>query len=210
MRHCQVRSSRRRTTNEGEHKREAIHAPGYNRSNRMENPVQPQATSQDSPAHLTFATWVLALHAAGETCADKAIAATCAELMTGKGDASVLISAVAKRLSDGTQPNAVEAVATELYPQRTHTDLGQGDRATRLKAIRARQFGRPLPWLARIVERSPEGQVGPIWLLVQTVTSVVVTMDPNPWNDIDEAREIALTDFQVLWELDACTSVSVR
>ncbi len=172
--------------------------------------MQPQATSQDSPAHLTFATWVVALHAAGVACSDEAIAVSCTELMSGEGDASVLVGAIADRFPEGTEPDAVVAVATSLYPGATHTDLGEGDRSERLKHIRSRQFGRPLPWLARIVERNLNGQVGPVWLLVETVTSVVVTMDPNPWNDIDEARQIPLTDFQVLWELDACTSVSVR
>jgi hypothetical protein len=97
-----------------------------------------------------------------------------------------------------------------LYPERTHTDLGEGERAERLKHIRVRQFGHPLPWLARVFRRDAAGNVGPHWLLIETVTDVFVTMDPNPWDDIDEARQIPLTDFQVLWELDACSSVSVR
>ncbi len=172
--------------------------------------MQPQANSQDSPAHLTFATWVVALHAAGVPCSDPAIAVSCAELLSGIGDAKGFVGAIAERFSEGTAPDAVVAVASALYPERTHTDLGEGDRLARLKHIRSLQFGHPLPWLARIVERDAAGQVGPQWLLVETITSVVITMDPNPWNDVDEARQIPLTDFQVLWELDACTNVSVR
>lgn len=169
-----------------------------------------EATAQDSPTHLTIATWVLALHAAGVACDDEAIAASCTELMAGKGDAKAFVGAVARQLADGNSPESVVAAAAALYPERIHTDLGDGDRAERLRRIRAQQFGRPLPWLARTFERDADGRVGPVWLLVETVTDVVVTMDPDPWNDIDEARDIPLADFHVLWELDGCTSVSVR
>lgn len=172
--------------------------------------MQPQATLQDSQSHLTFATWVLALHAAGVPCSDEPIAVSCTALLAGEGGAEALVDAVAARFSHGSEPDAVVTVATALYPERIRTDLGDGDRAARLKHIRSLQFGRPLPWLARIFERDADGDVAPQWLLIETVTSSVITMDPNPWNDIDEARQIPLTDFQVLWELDACTSVSVR
>lgn len=172
--------------------------------------MQAQATPQDSATHLTLATWVLALHAAGVPCADEAMSAACEQLMGGEGDAQALVDAVAASFPGGTSPQAVAAVAGSLYPDRVRTDLGEGARAERLKAIRARQFGRSLPWLARIFERHEDGCVAPTWLLIQSVTDVVLTMDPNPWNDIDEARQIPVSDFQVLWELDACASVAVR
>jgi hypothetical protein len=54
-----------------------------------------------------------------------------------------------------------------------------------------------------------EGKVHPSWLLVERVTDEVTAMDPNPWNDVDEERHIPVQDFQVLWELDACSSVYV-
>ena len=52
--------------------------------------------------------------------------------------------------------------------------------------------------------------MAPTWLVVERVTEEVLAMDPNPWNDIDEERHIAVGDFHVLWELDACAAVHVN
>ena len=87
--------------------------------------------------------------------------------------------------------------------------MGEGERATRISRIRKYQFTRRLPWLARIVERRQDGSVTPGWLVIQGCTDQVHALDPNPWDDIDEERNLPLADFQVLWELDACASVSV-
>ena len=72
------------------------------------------------------------------------------------------------------------------------------------------QFGRRLPWLARVYQRSELGAVRAVWLVIESVTDEVIAMDPNPWNDIDEERRLPVDDFHVLWELDACSSVYVN
>ena len=120
-----------------------------------------------------------------------------------------LVEGLLERLGDG-ELDAVVAVASQLYGERVRGDLGDGDRAERAARVRSYQFGRSLPWLARIYERQSDGRVAPSWLLVERVGEAVHAMDPNPWNDIDEERQLPWADFLVLWELDGCTSLSIR
>ena len=163
----------------------------------------------DGNLRLVLASWVVALHALDVRCEDDDIAGICDALVKGEGEPVALVDAISERLG-GTEVSDVESVARDLYGERVSTDLGDGDRAERVSRVRSYQFGRRLPWIARIIERHPSGAVGPSWLLVEQVTDVVRTMDYNPWNDIDEERAIPVSDFQVLWELDTCTSLSLR
>lgn len=168
----------------------------------------------DAIVKLTFTTWVYQLFAAGVVPDDPAVHARCAAVQsatdrtTGDAAGASLVERVGEILGDAAEPSAVAAAARQLYGDRVASDLGAGDREERTQRIRKYQFGRSLPWLARIWERR-EGTVRPSWLLVERVTDQVTAMDPNPWNDIDEERRIPVSDFHVLWELDGCTSVSV-
>jgi len=170
----------------------------------------------DGNLRLAFATWVYDLHRAGVDPADEALQKACAELDgagdTESGDAAGerLVRRVSALVGKATAPGAVGDLATKLYGAQIGSDLGTGSRADRTSRIRKYQFGRSLPWLARIYDRDAEGRVEPCWLLVEHLTDRVRAMDPNPWNDVDETRELPLQDFMVKWELDGCTALHVR
>jgi hypothetical protein len=168
----------------------------------------------DAFVKLTFSTWVYQLFAAGVMPDDATLHERCsavqgaADRTAGDAAGASLVDRVGEILGGGSEPETVTAAARKLYGDRASTGLGDGDREERTQRIRKYQFGRSLPWLARIWERR-DGAVRPSWLLVERVTDQVTAMDPNPWNDIDEERRIPVADFQVLWELDGCTNVHV-
>jgi len=167
----------------------------------------------DGNPTLAFSTWVYRLHEAGIAPADEALAQHCrdvdgaADEAAGEEAGLALVRYTGTLLGPAGDPADVLALARRLYGDRASPELGEGTREARTARIRTLQFGRSLPWLARIYERQPDGTVGPTWLLVERVTDEVRAMDPNPWNDIDEERHLPLRDFLVLWELDGCTSV---
>lgn len=169
---------------------------------------------RDDNLPLAFATWVYLLHVAGidpdepelkDRC-DDVSAATEPEAGNAAGEG--LVARVRALIGDDGAPAHVLTVARRLYGERIKDDLGIGDREERTARIRKYQFGRSLPWLARIWEKR-DGGVHPSWLLVEQVTDQVVAMDPNPWNDVDEERHLPVHDFHVLWELDDCSNVHV-
>lgn len=170
---------------------------------------------RDGKLPLAFATWMLRLHAAGVRAGDAPLAEACdavagaADAHGGEVAAGTLLEALDDRLPIA-EPGPVVALARGLYGDAVSEDFCEGDRAERTRRIRKYQFGRSLPWLARIQERQADGRVGPSWLVVEQVTDRVRALDPNPWNDIDERRQIPLGDFHVLWELDGCPSVHLR
>lgn len=172
------------------------------------------ALDLDDNLPLAFATWVFLLHVAGidpdegelkEQC-DEVSGAT--EAAAGNAAGEALVARVRELIGGDGSPKHVLAVARRLYGDRIKDDLGAGDRDERTARIRKYQFGRSLPWLARIWERR-DGAVHPSWLLVEQVTDQVIAMDPNPWNDVDEERHLPVQDFHVLWELDDCANVHV-
>ena len=165
------------------------------------------------PTPTTFATWVYMLHTAGVNAADDVIARCCKDLDAaeaeemGNAAGDALVARVQQMLHDNA-PAAVAAAASTLYGDAAATDMGGGSREDRVHRIRKYQFSRGLPWLARVYERRDDG-VSPGWLLIERVTDQVSALDPNPWDDIDEDRVLPVGDFQVLWELDDCSSVHV-
>ena len=164
---------------------------------------------------VAFATWVYLLHAAGVRADDGAIASACAQIgeadnaETGDKAGEALMDRVDALFDGPAEPERALAVAGQLYGDRAVNELGAGDRDARTANFRKYQFGKGLPWLARIWERQ-EGKVAPTWLLVEKIDDLVHAMDPNPWNDIDEERKLPVNDFQVLWELDGCSAVHLR
>jgi len=171
-----------------------------------------EVVSGDALVPYVFATWVFMLHVDGIEADDAAVADACRSILAATEEAAgneageALVAAVNARL-DGAGPESLMGASQALYGVRASATLGQGSRTERVARIRKYQFDKQLPWLARIWERTEEGEVEPTWLLVERVTDVVRAADPNPWNDVDEERVIPVDDFQVLWELDACTSV---
>lgn len=170
----------------------------------------------DANCRVALATWMFIAHTRGQHASDAEIHAACEGVAAADGpeagDAAgqALIDRVSALVDgSGTDPEAIAAMLAGLYGEAIRRDLGAGSRADRLHRIRTYQFQRGIPWLARIVERHPDGSVGPSWLLVERVTDQVRAMDPNPWDDIPEERALPTTDFLVLWELDGCTSFAI-
>lgn len=159
----------------------------------------------------TFATWVFMLHVDGVPANDADVASACRSVLeagdetAGNAAGEALVEAVRGLIGDGS-PEAVQAASARLFGARTSATMGAGSRDERTARIRKYQFEHQLPWLARLWERTEAG-VEPGWLLIERVTDVVHAADPNPWNDVDEARRVPIGDFQVLWELDQCASV---
>ena len=169
---------------------------------------------QDGNLRVALSTWFFLLHQAGFALDDAEITEACAAVGAASGpdegeEAGQRLIERVRSLVDSAGPTPGLTVARRVVGSGLSTEMGAGDRDDRLHRIRAYQFQRGLPWLARLWERRSDGTVAPSWLLVSRVTDQVRVMDPNPWNDIDEDREIPVHDFLVLWELDDCTSFSM-
>ena len=162
---------------------------------------------------VTLATWIFQLFSSGVAPGHEGLDAACAAVRDATDSASgdvagaALVDAVAGQIASH-DPAGVIGFVTALYGDRAHSDMGDGSRDERTLRIRKYQFGRNLPWLARVWERR-DGTVKPTWLLITRVTDEVTAADPNPWNDIDEERHIPVGDFHVQWELDGCTAAYV-
>jgi len=163
---------------------------------------------------VTLATFLFLVRRAGLTLRDPAVESACAAFDAGGAPVdtlgAALASAVEARLTGARVEDVVAALRGLLGDDHVHTDLGAGpDRAARAAAIRRAHFGNPLPWLAVIIDRQPDGEVARHWVLVESFDDVARVMDPNPWDDKDENRSIDLADFMVQWELAGCASVRV-
>jgi len=165
---------------------------------------------------ITLSTWVFILFNGGTQADDASIVAACQAISDAGEDAELdvlgqaLVDVVLAALgTDEPDMAAVTAMAVKLYgADNVATDLGEpADRAERARSIRRYQFGRNLPWVARIIDRFPDGTVGPHWVMVEELTESVKVMDPYPWDDVDEQYDIPLGDFMVKWELAGLESL---
>lgn len=156
-----------------------------------------------------IATFLLLARRAGRTVSDPTIDAALAAFEAGGSAPAELGAALTEAVSAvlGDKLDDVVPTLTTLLGE-LRTDLGAGaDRDARLTAIRRASFGNALPWLARIVDRTPAGQVIQHWVIVERFDDAARIMDPNPWDDIEEERELPIVDFLVRWELAGCESV---
>jgi hypothetical protein len=155
------------------------------------------------------ATFLLLARRAGRTVSDPTIDAALAAFDAGDATPTELGAALTAAVTTvlGDKLDDVVPTLTALLGA-LHTDLGAGaDRDARLSAIRRASFGNPLPWLARIVDRTPDGQVLQHWVIVERFDDTAKIMDPNPWDDVEEERELPIVDFLVRWELAGAESV---
>lgn len=162
----------------------------------------------------TLATWVFQLSQRGVPIDDAVVSARCAAVAVATdpeaGDAAAreLVLAVAERV-EGPEPAQVVNWARQVFGARASTSFGEDpDREERAHRVRKYQFAKGLPWLARIWERVGS-TVRPGWLIVDRMTDEVTAADPDPWNEIEEKRQIPLADFLPLWELADSASVHV-
>ena len=158
--------------------------------------------SEAKAGHVAYcvATWVFIGHDRGRNIADDAIRDAC-DRLNGAQDPDAAGQALAGLIADRTDGSveSVRALAAGLFGE-VDTNMG-GSRDERLRSARRYQFKTQLPWLACIIDRFPDGSVGPHWVLVEQVSDVVRVMDPYPWDDLDEEQDVPVTDFLVKWEL---------
>lgn len=174
--------------------------------------------SQDGNLGVTLSTWLYLLFEKGQPIVHPGILAACQAIRDmGPGDdanavGQALVSAV--RLGLGAEnPGFAEVVAAVrgwLGPGVLATDLGTpADREERIRAVRRYQFSRRLPWIARVIDRFPDGVVGEHWVMIQDLEEDVHIMDPYPWDGVDEEYRLPLVDFMVKWELAGRESLRI-
>ena len=181
--------------------------------------------TQRKAGHLgvALATWIYTMHNAGREPADDAILAACKDLdragahspavgQTGGGPdinalGLMLVIAVEAHLGDATDFAAVLDLLGQLFDSEHLATTFAGTREERAQAARSYQFMSSLPWLACLIDRFPDGEVGPHWVMVERLTDRVYCMDPYPWDDVDEEYTTPIVDFMVKWELAGGQSI---
>jgi hypothetical protein len=137
-------------------------------------------------------------------------AAIKAQLGSGKNDPDALgqelVAAVETSLDGSSAESVFSWAQTQLGSDHVRGDFGD-DRESRTQTVRQAAFQTGLPWVAQIIDRFPNGEVGAHWVMVERVTDHVRCLDPYPWDDIDEEVEVPLSDFMVKWELSGCAGI---
>jgi len=161
---------------------------------------------------VALATFLFLLHDSGHVIDDPEIAGACTALADAgpEADANALGQALVDRIDGRLEGGGFDTVLAFLGglvgADNLSTDLGE-DRDARARNMRRYHFSHNQPWLARIIDRFPSGEVGAHWVLVERVTGVVTCADPYPWDDLDEEYDTPLNDFMVKWELLGCPSI---
>jgi hypothetical protein len=158
------------------------------------------------------AIFVYLLNDAGNAPDDAEVAAACRAL-TDAGEGAdfnalgqALVDCVEGKLTGGELADVQGFLAGLFGAERLSTSFGES-REERLRGMRRYHFHNTTPWLARIIDRFPDGEIGPHWVLVERVDENVRCADPYPWDDLDEEYESPITDFMVKWELLGCEGV---
>lgn len=168
----------------------------------------------DTNLEVTLATFLYLIRRGGVPVRDDRVEAACAAIDGGGEDVAALgrqlVDAVRPRLGGGGVDEVIEGLRGLVGPERVETDLGgEAEREARVAAIRRATFGRHLPWLAVIADRTSDGKLGEHWVMVEDVGEEARVMDPNPWDDRPEERTFPIADFMVRWELAGCRSARV-
>lgn len=161
----------------------------------------------------TVATFLYLAHKDGYAFADAdleraftAIDAEGANESTGQS----LLAVVESALGDASPDAVTVALKGWLGDAIIADGIQATDRESRISAIRRARFGRSTPALAWILERSDAGELVNTLVLIEAFDAEVTAMDPNPFNDIDEARTFPLHDFMARWELAGCRSIRLN
>jgi hypothetical protein len=188
-----------------------------------QDPTQSPAAQSEAPATETdakagdlgvaLATWLFILDDSGHRPADEGVRAACDALREGSPSevdalGQALVAAVEGSLGADRSDAAVKAWAEAQLGETAVGSIGGSSRDERLRHMRAYQFRTSLPFIARIIDRFPGGEVGSHWVMIERVTDTVTCMDPYPWDDLDEEYDQPVTDFMVKWELAGCTSLT--
>ena len=166
-----------------------------------------RANTKTGDSHVAIATWIFLLDRKGIRPQDATLQGACDALAQGGQDADwdalggALVDAVRARLGPSDGEEAVLETLRAIYGAGHVASDAGASRDERLAHARSYEFRVGLPWLARLVDRFPEGRILPHWVMVERVTDTVTCMDPYPWDDVDEEYRLPLTDFMVKWEL---------
>jgi len=159
-----------------------------------------------------LATFIFFLNDSGNAPDDADLVAACAAVAgAGEGDdmdalGQALVEVIEGKIA-GEDLSDVEAFLGSIYSaDRLKTSLGDS-REDRARNMRRYHFAHNAPWLAQVIDRFPDGTVGPHWVMVERVGETVTCADPYPWDDLDEEYDVPLNDFMVKWELLGCPSV---
>jgi hypothetical protein len=169
--------------------------------------TEARATSKIGDSHVTLATWIHLLDRRGIRPKEPALLAACDALAAGGEDAdwdalgSALVEALRARLGPGEDDGQVIDALRAIYGAEHLSTVAGTSREDRLVQTRAYEFRVGLPWLARVVDRFPDGRILAHWVIVERVTDTVTCMDPYPWDDVDEEYQAPVVDFMVKWEL---------
>jgi hypothetical protein len=172
-------------------------------------------TNDNSPKSgnlpITLATWIYLLYDSGRLPEDAELRAACEALRAAGVEITdepadfnelgqALTALVDLRIAGVEGFDGVLTWLRALFGNHLTTEMG-GDRDSRLHRARTYQFQTNLPWLARVIDRFPNGHVGAHWVMVESVTDGVRCMDPYPWDELDEEYTQPIVDFMVKWEL---------
>lgn len=162
---------------------------------------------------ITLATYLFILDSAGIKADNAAVIAACTVLRDAEEGADVealgqaLVGLVSDALGEAGGLSAVSEWLGALYgADHIGTSLGT-DRTSRVRGARAYMYNNSLPWLACVIDRFPDGTVGPHWVMIEQVTDTVTCMDPYPWDDLDEEYTTPVVEFMVKWELAGSQSL---
>lgn len=161
---------------------------------------------------VTLATFLYLAHRAGHALHHDGLRAACAAIDADGANAETggaLVAALSPLLDSESPEKSVESLR-QLLGDAWQTGLGAGsNREERTAALRRARFGRSTPWLAWLLERSAEGKLHHQVVMVEGFGDEVLVMDPNPFNDIDEARSYPVVEFMTRWELAGAWAVGL-
>lgn len=159
----------------------------------------------------TVSTFLLMARREGATIHDDAINEAIGRIAaegTNGDTGHALVWAVSPHLGDGS-PDAILLGLNRLLGARLKIGVLDGSsREAAAASLRRARFGSQAPLLAWILERQGADNV-PQCVLIEDTSGPVTTIDPNPFNDIDETRAFHLEDFLTRLELAGYYSASV-
>lgn len=164
------------------------------------------------PELVTLATFLYLAHRAGFSVQDARLNETFRTIDSeGATEAlgAQLVEILHAQLPE-TSPDAVIGLLNGLLGGALRADFAKAEtREQHVAAVRREVFGRSTPWLAWLVASNAEGAFYRQCVLVEGFGEVVQVMDPNPFNDIDEARSYPIDEFMGLWEVAGARSAGL-
>ncbi len=161
----------------------------------------------------------LALPVAGDVDSDEAAAEAFdqfeAQLEAGGAELVEVVSAAWRTLEGAVAsmrdvPQLFAAMDADDAEALQREVMAAVDRDGRVAVLRRAFFGNAAPMMVSLLERGADGTLMRRWHILEAVTETARLLDPNPWDDVAEEREMDLTEFAVRWELAGYEVVAIR